>query len=93
MPGSLFRLLTHGLTTLSVVACDLVRLLLLVSRSRRALAAANLFLQEFSTSGLFVPSGLKNMLYSRVVPSSPQSAARGQHPVIGPYGINRPRAV
>jgi hypothetical protein len=46
MPGSIFRLLTHGLTTLSFVACDLVRLLLLVSRSRRALAAENLFLRK-----------------------------------------------
>src|SRR5215469_9049119 len=46
MPGSVFRLLTHSFTTLSFVACDLVRLLLLVSRSRRALAAENLFLRK-----------------------------------------------
>src|SRR5215467_9875740 len=46
MPGSIFQLLTHGITTLSFVACDLVRLLLLVSRSRRALAAENLFLRK-----------------------------------------------
>jgi hypothetical protein len=38
--------LTHSLTTLSSVACDLVRLLVLVSRSRRALAAENLFLRK-----------------------------------------------
>jgi hypothetical protein len=43
MPGSIFQLLTHSLNTLSFVACDLVRLLVLVSRSRRALAAENLF--------------------------------------------------
>jgi putative transposase len=46
MPGSIFQLLTLSLTTLSFVACDLVRLLLLVSRSRRALAAENLFLRK-----------------------------------------------
>jgi transposase InsO family protein len=46
MPGSVFQLLTHSLTTLSSVACDLVRLLVLVSRSRRALAAENLFLRK-----------------------------------------------
>ena len=46
MPGSVFQLLTHSLTTLSFVACDLVRLLVLVSRSRRALAAENLFLRK-----------------------------------------------
>jgi len=45
MPGSIFQLLTHSLTTLSSVTCDLVRLLLLVARSRRALAAENLFLR------------------------------------------------
>jgi hypothetical protein len=38
MPGSIFQLLKHSITTLSSVACDLVRLLLLVARSRRALA-------------------------------------------------------
>ena len=46
MPGSIFRLLTPSLTTLSFVACDLVRLLVLVSRSRRALAAENLNLRK-----------------------------------------------
>src|SRR5215831_17483677 len=43
MPGSIFRTLTHSLRTLSSVARDLVHLLVLVSRSRRALAAENLF--------------------------------------------------
>src|SRR5215472_15507653 len=42
MPGSIIQPLTHSLTTLSSIACDLVRLLVLVSRSRRALAAENL---------------------------------------------------
>ena len=37
MPHSIFQLLTHSLTTLSLVACDLFRLLVLVSRSRCAL--------------------------------------------------------
>src|SRR5215469_12233370 len=46
MPGSIFQLLTHSLNTLSFVACDLVHLLVLVSRSRRALAAENLFLRK-----------------------------------------------
>jgi putative transposase len=46
MPGSIFQLLTHSLTTLSFVACDLVRLLVLVFRSRRTLAAENLFLRK-----------------------------------------------
>ena len=46
MPGSVFQPLTHSLRTLSSVACDLVRLLVLVSRSRRALAAENLFLRK-----------------------------------------------
>jgi putative transposase len=46
MPGSIFQLLAHSLNTLSSVACDLVRLLLLVSRSRCALAAENLFLRK-----------------------------------------------
>ena len=46
MPGSIFQLLKHSLTTMSLVACDLVRLLVLVSRSRRALAAENLFLRK-----------------------------------------------
>ena len=46
MPGRIFQLLTQSLNTLSFVACDLVRLLVLVSRSRRALAAENLFLRK-----------------------------------------------
>src|SRR6516165_1498399 len=46
MPGSVFQPLTHSLRTLSSVACDLVRLLVLVSRSRRALASENLFLRK-----------------------------------------------
>ena len=46
MPASIFQLLTHSFTTLSSVACDLVRVLVLVSRSRRALAAENLFLRK-----------------------------------------------
>src|SRR5215831_17893742 len=46
MPGSTFQPLTHSLTTLSSVACNLVRLLVLVSRSRRALAAESLFLRK-----------------------------------------------
>src|SRR5215471_10546370 len=46
MLGAVFQPLTHSLRTLSSVACDLVRLLVLVSRSRRALAAENLFLRK-----------------------------------------------
>ena len=46
MPGSVFQLLTHSFTTLSLVGCDLVRLLVLVSRSRRALVAQSLFLRK-----------------------------------------------
>jgi hypothetical protein len=46
MPRSIFQLLTHSFSTLSWVACDLVRLLVLVPRSRRALAAENLFLRK-----------------------------------------------
>ena len=46
MPGSIFRTLTLSLTTLSSVAYDLARLLVLVSRSRRTLAAENLFLRK-----------------------------------------------
>jgi hypothetical protein len=46
MPGPIFRTLTHSVTTLSSVACDLVRLLALVSRSRRTLAAENLYLRK-----------------------------------------------
>src|SRR5215831_190495 len=44
MPGSIFRPLTQSLTTLSSIARDLVHLLVL--RSRRALAAENLFLRK-----------------------------------------------
>jgi hypothetical protein len=46
MPSSIFQPLTDCLITLSCVARDLVRLLVLVSRSRRALAAENLFLRK-----------------------------------------------
>jgi len=46
MPGSIFRTLTHSLTTLSSVAYDLVRLLVFGVRSRRALAAENLYLRK-----------------------------------------------
>ena len=46
MPGSNFRTLTHSLTTLSSVAYDLVRLLVFSVRSRRALAAENLYLRK-----------------------------------------------
>jgi len=46
MPGYIFRPLTQSLTTVSSIARDLVHLLVLVSRSRRALAAENLFLRK-----------------------------------------------
>jgi hypothetical protein len=46
MPGSIFQPLTHSLTTLSSVACDLVRLVVVMFRSRRALAAENIFLRK-----------------------------------------------
>src|SRR5215469_699680 len=46
MPGPIFRTLTHSLTTLSSVAYDFARLLVLGMRSRRALAAENLFLRK-----------------------------------------------
>ena len=46
MPRSIFRLLTHSLNTLFLVTCDLLRLLVLLSRSRRALVAENLFLRK-----------------------------------------------
>src|SRR5215475_9688283 len=46
MPGSIFRPLTQSLTTLSSIARDLVHLLVLVTRSRSALAAENLFLRK-----------------------------------------------
>ena len=46
MLGAVFQPLTHSLRTLSSVACDLVRLLVLVSRSRRTLASENLFLRK-----------------------------------------------
>jgi hypothetical protein len=46
MPGSVFQPLTHSLATLSPVVRDLVRLVVLVSRSRRALAAENPFMRK-----------------------------------------------
>ena len=46
MPDSIFRTLTHSLTTLSSVAYDLVHFLILVARSRRLLAAENLYLRK-----------------------------------------------
>ena len=46
MPGSVFQPLTHSLTTLSFVAGNLVHLVVLVSRSRHALAAESLFLRK-----------------------------------------------
>jgi transposase InsO family protein len=46
MSGSMFRTFTHSLATLPSVARDLIHLLVLVSRSRRALAAENLFLRK-----------------------------------------------
>ena len=46
MLGAVFQPLTHSLRTLSSVARDLVHLLVLVSRSRRALAAENRFLRK-----------------------------------------------
>ena len=46
MLGAVFQPLTHSLRTLSSVARDLVHLLVLVSRSRRALAAENVFLRK-----------------------------------------------
>src|SRR5215471_795124 len=46
MPGSIFRPLTQSLTTLSSIAADLVHFLVLVFRSRRALAGENLFLRK-----------------------------------------------
>ena len=46
MSGSIFRPLIQSLTTLLSIARDLVHLLVLVSRSRRALAAENLFLRK-----------------------------------------------
>jgi putative transposase len=46
MFGSIFHPLTHSLKTLASVVRDLVHLVVLVSRSRRALAAENLFLRR-----------------------------------------------
>jgi transposase InsO family protein len=46
MPGSIFQPLTRSLTTLSSVACDLVGLVVVIFRSRRALAAENMFLRK-----------------------------------------------
>ena len=64
MPGSVFRLLTHSFTTLSFVA--FVRLLVLVSRSRRALAAENLFLRKQLACS-------KSASSSHTVPTIPRS--------------------
>ena len=41
MPGFIFRPVRHSLTTLSSVAYDLIRLLMLAAWSRRAFAAEN----------------------------------------------------
>src|SRR5215472_15172884 len=46
MPGFIFRPLRHSLITLSSVAYDLVHFLILVARSRRLLAAENLYLRK-----------------------------------------------
>ena len=46
MPGFVFQPLRHSLTTLSSVAYDLVHFLILVARSRRLLAAENLYLRK-----------------------------------------------
>src|SRR5262252_3058573 len=46
MADSSCKLITHKIKTLSLVACDLVCLLVLVYRSRRALAAETLFLRK-----------------------------------------------
>src|SRR6516165_6917109 len=46
MPRSIFQPLMHSLRTLSSVTCDLIRLVVLLSRSRRALAAETLFLRK-----------------------------------------------
>ena len=46
MPGSVFQPLTHSLRTLSSVACDLICLVVLVSRSRRHWQPENLFLRK-----------------------------------------------
>ena len=46
MPGSIFQPLRRSLTTLSSVACDLVRLVVVMFRSRRALATENIFLRK-----------------------------------------------
>jgi hypothetical protein len=46
MPRSVFQLLTHSLTTLFSVTRDIVHLAVLTSRSRRALAAENLFFRK-----------------------------------------------
>ena len=50
MLGFIFRPLRHSLTTLSSVAYDLVHFLILVARSRRLLAAENLYTCENSSS-------------------------------------------
>jgi hypothetical protein len=46
MPASIFQPLTRSLTTLSSVACDLVRLVVVLFRSRRALTTENIFLRK-----------------------------------------------
>src|SRR5215469_7439011 len=46
MPGSIFRTLSPSLTALSSVAYDLASILVLAMRSRRALAAENLYLRK-----------------------------------------------
>ena len=46
MPGFIFRPLRHSLSTLSSVAYDLIHFLILVARSRRLLAAENLYLRK-----------------------------------------------
>ena len=46
MPGSIFQPVTRSLTTLCSVAWDLVRLVVVIFRSRRALAAENMFLRK-----------------------------------------------
>src|SRR5215813_12074693 len=48
MPGSIFRPLTQSLTTLWSTARDLAHLLVLVSSSRRALAAENLLRKQLA---------------------------------------------
>jgi len=60
MPGSIFRMLTHSLTTLSPVAYDLARVLVVATQSRRAPAAENLVPPTFKVKREFsgFPTGL-----------------------------------